>query len=190
MTFRFVDRWQTSLGRLLRPDHDPDFDQFLSLAERRDRDLETFVNAPALGFHYENTTAAPAPNPGAAAALVFDTEIRNVGGWTYSAGTFTVPFGAGGRYHLIAEAYWVVAAPNFLSITRAPRATGTFKSIGQMPGAHDRSQVSANEVLEDGDTLQVLLYNASGGVITVTAYAGDALTPAIPYFKCYRIGNS
>lgn len=141
-----------------------------------------------VGWHYTNSSNTPVIATATTVALSFDTKIVDREGFSSSSTSLIVPKGLGGLYMMEASAYWVTAAATILAISVTRANGGGTLAISESPlMVVDREHVFAMDLLNEGDSLNVRLFNNSGGNITVTAFAGDALNPPLPFFKGYRV---
>lgn len=190
-TFRFVDRWQTSLDTAISRSAEP---HVRGLLEQRDRDLEDILDQllnPPRARVYETT--GPAQNiPNAVnTAITFTSVAYNTGLWVSTANTrLTVPRGAAGVYHINGGAAFVLNASigqlRILSLRR--NGTEIIKSVNARgDGNYDsRLEVSCDYYLNDLDYVELVAYQNTGGNLALVL--GAAPNPqSFPQLSCRRV---
>lgn len=125
--------------------------------------------------------------------IAFDTCVNNstflgaaVPGAITPQSAFVVPAAGAGVYELNAGAYW---AANLAGITLAIAVNGTAVVSSYLlgAGAPQSYEIGRAVRLAAGDTIVATVYNGSAGNITVTTFAGNAVTPPLPYLSAWRV---
>jgi hypothetical protein len=92
----------------------------------------------------------------------------------------------GGLYNVGAGVYWSVALAGVYVAIRVNNNVVLGHDAGHLA---DRRYLGAQPVLlQEGDVIDVVLWNLSDGDVQVTSYPGDGLaSPPLPYLTVWRV---